>query len=95
MTLFANRQGSIVKVQCTYGPTLFSVEEDERSAAAFWSQLGRLLAEKPEHAHARAREGYQRYVEHSGGKSVHGEDLPDWDSQSDEVRQHWIAAFSG
>jgi hypothetical protein len=38
------------------------------------------------------RIAYEAYVASCGGKSVHGEDLPSWDDQAPEIRQHWQAA---
>ncbi len=35
---------------------------------------------------------YEAYTEHCGGKSVHGEDLPDWHGQSHVIQGHWNAA---
>lgn len=35
---------------------------------------------------------YEAYVQSCGGKSIHGEDLPDWTGQSPEIRAHWNAA---
>ena len=35
---------------------------------------------------------YEAYVDHCGGKSIRGEELPDWDHQHAEIRAHWEAA---
>ena len=39
-----------------------------------------------------SRAGYRAYLESSGGKSVHGEILPTWEEQRQEIRAHWRAA---
>lgn len=84
-----------VTVRCTAGPVTFEVVEDRGGAAAFWSDLGRVLAADPAHVAAQARRGYGLYRDHANGKSVNGEDIPLWDNASPEVQDHWIAAFSG
>jgi hypothetical protein len=38
---------------------------------------------------------YEAYVEHCGGKSIRGEDLPPWDGQDPAIRAHWEAAAEG
>jgi hypothetical protein len=38
------------------------------------------------------RVAYEAYVEHCGGKSVRGEDLPSWEDQAPEIRAHWEQA---
>lgn len=35
---------------------------------------------------------YEAYAAHCGGKSIHGEDLPDWDGHAPEIQAHWEAA---
>lgn len=35
---------------------------------------------------------YEAYVESCGGKSIHGEDLPNWFDVAPEIREHWRAA---
>lgn len=35
---------------------------------------------------------YDAYVADCGGLSIHGETLPAWPDQSEEIRQHWDAA---
>ncbi len=35
---------------------------------------------------------YEAYIKSCGGKSIHGEDLPDWAGQSPAIRAHWDAA---
>ena len=32
---------------------------------------------------------YEAYVEHCGGKSIHGEDLPTYEDQDPVIRGHW------
>jgi len=39
-----------------------------------------------------SRAGYRAYVKSCGGKSVHGEILPTWEEQRQEIRAHWRAA---
>lgn len=100
MTLFASRveQGGsrpAIKVQFTYGPAAVQLTEDEAHVGAFWAELGRLLAENPEHREAHARKAYERYAKHAAGVSVHGEPLPLWEEQQEEVREHWRHAISG
>jgi len=41
----------------------------------------------------RAKAGYDRYFDDCGGRSVHGEQLPLWEDQHEDVRAHWTAAF--
>lgn len=95
MTLFANRDEHTgnVKVQCTYGPTSFAVDEDPRSARAFHGQLGRLLDEvegrTPEQ---RARDAHGRFA--ASVVAAGGSEQPAFDEQPDEIRQHWIAALT-
>ncbi len=38
---------------------------------------------------------YQAYVEHCGGRSIHGEPLPSWDLQVPAIRGHREAAAEG
>ena len=38
---------------------------------------------------------YEAYVEHCGGKSIHGEVLPSWDLQLPQIWEHWEAAAEG
>jgi hypothetical protein len=35
---------------------------------------------------------YDAYFEHCEGKSIRGEDLPAWNDQASEIRDHWEAA---
>jgi hypothetical protein len=103
MTLTAMRdehEPQNIKVRTTYGPVTNEVTEHESHAASFWGQLGRLLAENPEHVEAQARYGYERYRAHADGQSVHGETLPSWEELGAReggrtVQSHWIAAFGG
>jgi hypothetical protein len=91
MTLHATRDGENVTVHITSGPVLASVTEDEGHVRSFWGQLGNLLHS----AEDRARAGYERYRDHAGGVSKFtGDPLPGFDDQDDEIRAHWIAAFS-
>lgn len=96
MTLSAARSGDQVRVTTTYGPVTNTVDEHVLHVASFWGQLGRLLAESPEHVEATARVHYERYRASSGGKSaVSGAELPGWDDQREEIRQHWRATVTG
>ena len=88
MTLVANRDErdpNTVIVRTTYGPVTNEVREDIGHVRSFWVQLGRVL-HAPED---RARAGYERYREHAGG-----DPLPGFDDQDEEVRAHWVAAFT-
>ena len=38
---------------------------------------------------------YEAYVEHCGGVSIRGEDLPSWAGQDPAIRAHWEAAADG
>lgn len=38
------------------------------------------------------RIAYEAYSRDAGGRSIHGEPLPLWPEQSDEIRAHWDAA---
>lgn len=101
MTLSANwNQAEHMVVRCTYGPTTFEVVEDKNGARAFWSSLGRLLAQDRAHVEMQAELAYSRYRDHAEGKSVHGEPLPSWadlgmQEGGSAVREHWIAALGG
>lgn len=91
MTISASREGDDIKISITYGPVTASVIEFESYAASFWGQLGRLL-HNPEQ---QARIGYERYRQHAGGVSKFtGAELPAFDDQDEEIRAHWIAAFT-
>jgi len=94
MTLVANRDErdpKLIVVRTTYGPITNEVREDEGHVRSFWGQLGRVL-HTPED---RARAGYERYREHAGGVSKFtGDELPAFDDQDEEVRAHWVAAFT-
>ena len=91
MTLHATREGENVTVHITYGPVTASVTEQKGHARSFWGQLGNLL-HAPED---RARAGYERYRAHAGGVSKFtGDELPSFDEQDEDVRAHWIAAFT-
>ena len=35
---------------------------------------------------------YGAYLASCGGKSIRGEELPSWDDQTPEIREHWRAA---
>jgi hypothetical protein len=35
---------------------------------------------------------YEAYLVSCGGKSIRGEELPTWDDQAPEIREHWTAA---
>lgn len=35
---------------------------------------------------------YEAYVQHCGGKSIRGEDLPVWAEQDAAIQAHWEAA---
>ena len=35
---------------------------------------------------------YEAYVKSCGGKSIHGDDLPDWADQDPAIQAHWGAA---
>lgn len=35
---------------------------------------------------------YRGYTRSSDNKSIRGEELPDWNNQSPEIRKHWDAA---
>jgi hypothetical protein len=91
MTLHATRDGEKVTVHTTYGPITNQVTEDAGHVEHFHRQLGNLL-KSPED---RARDGYERYREHAGGVSKFtGDPLPAFDDQDDEIKSHWIAAFT-
>lgn len=97
MTMTASRDGGNVKFGITYGPVSASVTEDPGHARSFHGQLGRLLdgIEGVKDAEGRARDGYERYRRHAGGVSKFtGAALPAFDDQDDEVKGHWVAAFT-
>jgi hypothetical protein len=96
MTLSASWEGTAkdqVTVRTTYGPVTNLVTEDRGHVASFWNELGRLLAQHPEHREAMAKGGYQRYAQHAGYVSVRGEELPEWDDAKEDVREHWRAIY--
>jgi hypothetical protein len=100
MTLHATRDGEKITIGGNLHADLVvqdsrvtqvSITEDVMHVRHFWSQLGRLL-HTPED---RARDGYERYREHAGGVSKFtGDPLPAFDDQDDEIKSHWIAAFT-
>jgi hypothetical protein len=69
----------------------FQAEEHVDHIQRFICQLTMIAGEPAE---IRAKNGYDRYVAHCGGVSVHGESLPQWKDQKEEVQQHWIAVFT-
>jgi hypothetical protein len=95
MTLHATREGKMVTVHTTYGPVSASVTEEAGHVAHFHAQLGGLLGDdalKPS-AEQRAREGHARFaasVDAAGEVSPQ----PAFDEQPEEIRNHWIAAFT-
>lgn len=96
MTISFARKGDQVRLTYTYGPATFTADEHVLHMASAWGQLGRLLAEQPEHVEATARLHYERYRASSGGVSaVSGAELPDWDGQSDQIREHWRKTVTG
>jgi hypothetical protein len=100
MTLHATREGEKVTihgnihldVKVTDGRVFeFAVTEDARHVKGLWGQLGNLLHTPQD----RARDGYERYREHAGGVSKFtGDVLPSFDDVDEDVRAHWIAAFT-
>lgn len=40
-----------------------------------------------------AQEAYKAYAQAVDNKSVHGEELPSWESMSKKVKQAWIEAI--
>jgi hypothetical protein len=38
---------------------------------------------------------YESYLASCDGRSIRGEELPAWDAQSPEIREHWRAAADG
>lgn len=83
-----------VVVRTTYGPVTNEVVEHVGHARSFAGQLVRVCDDLTGSADARGQRAYEAYAEHCGGKSVHGEDLPGWDDQAPEIRDHWHAAAS-
>lgn len=76
---------------------------ERRSAKrAFWAAFRRVsclpgnevLRSAWETTEMRAQAGYEKYLRHCKGLSVHGEKLPGWWAMDKEVRDHWAAAFS-
>lgn len=95
MTLSAARKpgsADYVTVKAAYGPVTFEIDEPRGHLLHFWHELGKLVAAADNER--RAQEGYERYRQHCGGVSVHGEPLPAWAGQAPEIRQHWVAAFT-
>jgi len=99
MTLHATRDGDQVTVHTTYGPVKNTITEQAGHVAHFHAQLGSVLGDDkldfrpvPEE---RARQGYERYRASAGGVSKFtGDALPAFDDQDDEIKGHWIAAFT-
>jgi hypothetical protein len=96
MTLHATREGKMVTVHTTYGPVTNAITEEAGHVAHFHAQLGSLLGDDklnvktPEQ---RAREGHARFaasVDATGEVSPQ----PAFDEQPEEIRNHWIAAFT-
>lgn len=94
MTLSASRDRvkGTVTVRMTCGSLTAQAEEQDGHVIQFWHELGKLVA--AEDNEKRAEAGYERYVAHCGGVSVHGEPLPAWRGQDETVKGHWIAAFT-
>lgn len=98
MTLTASRderEPANIRVRTTYGPVTNEVVEAEGHVASFWSQLGRLLAQNPAHAEARARAAYERYMHHC---EATGETLSSgwsWEGLDQAGREHWTEALRG
>lgn len=85
-----------ITVRTTYGPVTNEVTEDRGHVASFWSQLGRLLANDPEHVEREARGAYTRYSEHAGGVSKYsGGTLPAWEDVDEDVKEHWRHSVRG
>jgi hypothetical protein len=60
---------------------------------ALWHELGQLVA--VEDNEDRAKAGYERYCEDSGGKSAFSDDpLIAWNDLPTDVQRHWVAAFT-
>ncbi len=91
MTFSASRKDDTVTIRCTYGPIAIDVDEGLAGAQHLLWSLNQLVGEPAEY---RAKRGYERYFGHCGGVSVNGEQLPAWEAQREEIRQHWIAAFT-
>lgn len=93
MTLSANWTNEDklqLTVRTTYGPVTNEVTEDRGHVASFWAQLGRLLAQHPEHVELMAAQSYTRYAEHAGGTSKFtGDKLPAWEDVDEDVKAHW------
>lgn len=87
-----HRNDDTVTVTWAEPGVLFAVELPRAQALDFWHELGKVVA--VEDNERRAQAGYERYWQHCGGVSVHGEPLPNWEQQADLVRGHWIAAFT-
>jgi hypothetical protein len=90
MTLHATRDTAnpeYLKVHCTYGPVTFIVDEHQASAASFWAQLGRVLAENPAHRTAHAKAAYER---HMGP-----DDQLAWEELDETERDRWRNALFG
>lgn len=93
MTLHATRRDDgHITIGLTYGPIRAEITEHPGHVRGFWSQLGDVLDEAEGQEHTAAHRAYEAYREHCGGKSVHGEELPAWDDQAPEIREHWEAA---
>lgn len=91
MTLHATREGENITVHTTYGPITNKVTEHAGHVESFHRQLTGLLKSPEE----RAAAGYERYRQHAGGVSKFtGDELPAFDDQDEEVRAHWVAAFT-
>lgn len=98
MTLWAARSEhdpDHVVVSATSGSVEVKVTEDAQHVRHFWGALGRVLHEASPPAISHGQRAYEAYHAHCGGKSVHGDELPSWDEQADEIRDHWHAAASG
>lgn len=97
MTLWASRdehRPEIITVQCTYGPTVFKVEEHQGHVGSFWSSLGRLLAQDKDHAQREAQAAYERYMRHV---EATGEEPGEWSwgGLDQAGRDHWVAVVGG
>lgn len=100
MTFSANRtdrsggykeDGPYVTVRTTYGPITIDVVEDPGSVRAFWSHLGRLLAEMD--GKEPGQRAYEQYRDHVGGTGLaHGDPLPAWEENEQKYRDAWNRA---
>ena len=91
MTFSVTRERDMIIVQVVSGGVVVKASEYRGHMLSFWHDLGKHVVDNVED---RAKSGYQRYCVDCGGVSVNGDVLPYWDDLPEQIRHHWVAAFT-